>query len=417
MSTFTHNPSASGHSGRGPLKAVAISTAFGAALVLAACRESVVAPGACPDFCPTSQFEVVDTVVTGSLEREEWATGYVRAEDVAAMQVVRDSTTRDSWGLARFDEFTDSLQHEGGVFPIVSVDSFKLQLEVLRSVAGVEDLELAVHRVPADVDETTAYDDLVPYFEDSTLIATIEVTDSSTTVSAILPPDAFPSLAADSLVAAVGIALRTDSGGYVDLATREADSGDPILTRYVTTVQAGDTTQLSDARNPGFDTFVAPDPPAPGPEALEVGGIPSSRAILRVTLPAAILDSSDIVRATLILVPEGPTLGGPGDSVRFQTLGLREDLGLKSPFLLPSISDTVIPGSVSLPVGAADTIRVDITHILRPWQSDTTMPHSLLLAVVPEAAALGEVRLFSSSSAAAPSIHITYVPLFLVEKL
>ena len=423
MSTITKRRSSSGYSdGMAPFpgvaKVAAVSAAFGLTLLFAACRENVVAPGACPDFCPTSRFEVVDTVVTGSLERDEWATGYFRPDEATAMQVVRDTAARDSWGLARFIEFTDSLHHEGGVFPILSLDSFKLQFSVLRAVAEVEDLELVVHRLPADIDETTTYDDMVPYFEDSTVIATIEVPDAVDTISAILPPDAFPSLVADSFVAAVGVALRTDSGGFVDLATRETGNDVmAILTRYVTVEQAGDTNQLSDSRNPNFDSFVAPDASAPGPEALGVGGIPSSRAILRVALPPAILDSSDIVRATLILVPEGPALGGPGDSVLFQTFGLREDLGLKSPFLIPEISESGIPGSVALPVGSADTIRVDITHIIRPWQTDSTLPHSLLLAVVPEAASLGEIRVLSTSSAAVPSIHITYVPLFLVEKL
>jgi hypothetical protein len=399
------------------LKAIAIAAVFGATLLFAACRENVVSPGACPDFCPTSRFEVMDTVVTGSLERDEWAAGYLQPDEASAMQVVWDSTARDSWGLVRFVAFTDSLQHEGGVFPILSLDSFRLQLSVLRAVANVEDLKLVVHRVPADIDETTTYDDLVPYFEDSTVIATIEVADTLETVSGILPPDAFPSLVADDFVAAVGIALRTDSGGFVDLGTSEVTGSDAILTRYVTVEQAGDTSQLSDSRQPNFDSFVAADAPAPGAEALAVGGIPSARAILRVALPDAILDSSDIVRATLILVPEGPALGGPGDSVLFQVFGLREDLGLKSPFLIPVISDTVIPGSAKLPVGSMDTVRVDITHILRPWQADSTLPNSLLLTVVPEAASLAEIRLLSTSSAAAPSIHVTYVPLFLVEEL
>ena len=74
-------------------------------------------------------------------------------------------------------------------------------------------------------------------------------------------------------------------------------------------------------------------------------------------------------------------------------------------------------GWYRIPVGSADTIRVDITHIVRPWQSDSTLPQSLLLAVLPEAATLGEVRVLSSESNAAPSLHLTYVPLFLTEEL
>jgi hypothetical protein len=394
-----------------------VAVGAGLALAAAACRESVVAPGACPDFCPASQFEVIDTVVAGVIEREEWAAGYVYAYEATAMQVVRDSAARDSWALVRFIPFTDSLDFEDDVFPILSTDSFELRLTILRSVTDVEDLELVVHRLPVTIDKETSYEDLIPYFQDSTVIATIEVDDTTESVAEVLPPDAFPSLGEDSLTAAIGLALRTDSGGYVDLATREGTTGSPILTRYVTVDQAGDTTELSDANEPVFDSFVAPDAPAPGPDALGIGGSPSSRAILRVNLPSAILDSSDIVRATLLIAQDMPALGAPGDSVLFQAFALREDLGLKSPFAVPSISDTVVPGSLPIPVGSADTIRVDITHILRPWQSDSTLPNSLLLTVVPEAASLGELRLLSSISGTPPSLHIAYVPLFLVEEL
>jgi len=325
-------------------------------------------------------------------------------------------------GLIRFRPFGDSVYADNGPQEIVSLDSFTLEIEVLRAVDGVDDLEFVVHRLPVSVDETTTYNDLIPFFEDSTTIATIPVPDKAALdtlarLSAVFPPGAFPAFGEDSLIAAVGLALRTASGGFVDLTTRERSEGRALLTRHVTAVELGDTVSLADSQEPAFDSFVAPDAPAPGAAALAVGGIPSSRAILRVNLPPAIADSSDIVRATLILVPEGPALGGPGDSVMLHTFGLQADIGLKSPYWLPTVSDTVIPGLVRVPVGSADIIRVDITHILRPWQSDSTLPHAMFLMVLPEATALSELRVLSSRSTMAPGIHITYLPLFLVEDL
>jgi hypothetical protein len=144
-----------------------------------------------------------------------------------------------------------------------------------------------------------------------------------------------------------------------------------------------------------------------------VGGIPSARTIVRVAIPPKILDSSDVVRATLLMVLDGPVLGGPGDSVTVRTFAVRADVGLKSP-LFGVGQDSVTRGVADLPVGSADTMRIDITRIVIPWQNDSSVARSILLGLAPEASSLGEVRLRSSqSTAGAPAIHITYVPRFL----
>ena len=146
-----------------------------------------------------------------------------------------------------------------------------------------------------------------------------------------------------------------------------------------------------------------------------MGGIPSARAFLRFELPPIVMDSSDIVRATLVLVPDGPVQGAPGDSVLLRAFALTADLGPKSPFSVPTTSDTIVPGLVAVPVGSTDSIRVDITHIVRPWQTSPDFPRAVLLLVVPEAGTLGEIRLHSSRSLQGhPALRLTYVPFLSV---
>jgi hypothetical protein len=64
-------------------------------------------------------------------------------------------------------------------------------------------------------------------------------------------------------------------------------------------------------------------------------------------------------------------------------------------------------------VGAIDTVVIDVTHVIKPWRADTSRPHSIVLWMVPEATSVGQARFWSSRSAVgAPSLAITYVPLF-----
>src|SRR2546422_3641901 len=70
------------------------------------------------------------------------------------------------------------------------------------------------------------------------------------------------------------------------------------------------------------------DPPTPPLDStLAVGGAPSARSILRVVLPRAIRDSSQIIRATLILVPAVPVKGAPSDSLDRKSTRLNSSHG------------------------------------------------------------------------------------------
>jgi hypothetical protein len=385
------------------------------ALTVSACRESVTAPGACPEFCPAAQLRLIDTVLTASVHGDDWARGYFVPEESDRLQIVRDSANRDGWALIRFFPFADSVTSTDGTYAVQSVDSFQLSVTVLNRAPNVDDLTIVAHRLPVTVDKETTLAEMVEYFRDSTVVGTQLLPDTTGVVSVMLPGDAFPSFVADSLTAAVGMALQTDSGGFVDLASVNRGSGTASLLAYVTVDSAGVGVSREDARLAVFDTFVAPDLAPPSADALAMGGIPSARAFLRLEIPAVIMDSSDVVRATLVLVPDGPVQGGPGDSVLLRVFALTADLGPKSPFSVPTTSDTVIPGLVAVPVGSTDSIRLDITHLVRPWQSSPDLPRAVLLLVVPEAGTLGEIRLHSSRSVQGhPGLRLTYVPLLSV---
>jgi hypothetical protein len=152
------------------------------------------------------------------------------------------------------------------------------------------------------------------------------------------------------------------------------------------------------------------------PEALVVGGIPSTRTFLRFDLPPAIRSASTVVRATLLMVPAEPLLGAAGDTTTLAAFPLFNDFGPKSkPDVLPA--DTLGRERAVLAVGTADSIVMDITRIVQPWQADTSVSQSLVLLLSPEGGSIAELRLSSPTSPEGrPALRITYVPFFSYEE-
>jgi len=134
-----------------------------------------------------------------------------------------------------------------------------------------------------------------------------------------------------------------------------------------------------------------------------------------VKLPRAIRDSTQIVRATLILVASDSVRGVPSDSFVLFVHPTAVDLGAKSSILFDQF---LAPDSIVIHVGFTDTVRVEITNILRRWQADTMMPRTLILqqgrrlsGFPYEGATFAEARFYSSRAALRrPRLRLTYVP-------
>ncbi len=133
------------------------------------------------------------------------------------------------------------------------------------------------------------------------------------------------------------------------------------------------------------------------------------RTLLRVALPAFMHDSIDVVRATLILVPVRAVPGVPSDSFRILARPVLADLGGKSPLG----TTTSVFGSTYIHIGTPDTVRIELTNLVRAWTADTTMVTAFILGEVPEATSYTQIRFYSTRAPAfRPSLQVTYVHRF-----
>ncbi len=378
------------------------------------CGEKVVAPAVCPDFCPATTLEVLDTLFTTAIVLDSAYQGYAVPDSSGQFQIGAD-TAVESQGIFRFRPFPDTIRDVVDLnrpLPVVGVDSFRLYLAMAKRSTDTTGPELPVYRLPSDVDVSTTYQDLQPFFDDSTEIGVVELIDTVSfgRISTVLPGDAWGALSSDTGVA-LGLGYRSAEPGFVDVVTADSTLAATLLVRFAQVDSAdGALAERSDTVVIDFDTFVFPPPPPKDPEVLVVGGAPAARTLLRVDLPTQIVDSSSVVRATLLLVPSEPVYGIAGDSVLIQTQSLSIDVGAKSPIVAPA-TDSVGIGNTLVPIGWADTVSVDVTELVRVWRPLPTLPRTISIRVLPEGASMSEFRFNSSRSGfGAPLLRITYVP-------
>ena len=416
-----------------------------AAAVTLGCEEQLIAPGDCPDFCPNGQIVLVDTVFTSVIERDSAYRGYVKAYQSAAATAT-DQPAAQSRPYFKLDQMFTSIRVSAADTTLVPVfaDSARLRLAIVRPDTAAPNLRLQLYALPSTVDTLSTYADLDPYFNgpivDSVNVsdlrsrpligdsATVHAwgdsirTDSAGHVLIISRVDSTwfiyfsldtlqaPLAAPDSGRLAFGVRVVADTAVSIALGTNESVSNGPVLEWFYHYTPKDSVNAKSDStlRAPVFDSFVF-DPPNPALDSnLTIGGTPSARSLIRVTVPPALRDSIDVVRATLLLVPVAPVNGLVSDSFHIVARQVTTDLGAKSPL------NNEPAGNVVIHPGVADTVRLEITDMVRAWVIlDTLTTTAFMLSQVPEANSFTEARFYSSLTPAfRPALHVTFVRRF-----
>jgi hypothetical protein len=413
-------------------------------LAVVACVEDVASPPVCPDYCPGGQIVTVESLLTGAIERDSSFSGYRLAHDAFVMLAVNNPSI-DSRPIFETLPIAPRLRIDTGsdttTGPIV-VDSARLTFTWLRRDANPRNVRIELYRLPLGLDSNTTFADVAPSFGAplrvvnlDSLLASSSQRDSITgdtilsrdtlqrvvVVSIKLDSAQVPYAAADSGRVAFGVRVTADSNPVLVLGTAENGNGAAI--QWFNRVDSAGTLVAKPPQPRGllFDGFVSNQAPVTLDSNLTLGGVPVTRTLLRFNLPRGIRDSSQIIRATLILVPTGPPLVATGDTVFLRLGRLAGDVGAKSP--LPPDSTGQAQSSFFVPTGG-DSLRLEVTSLLRFWQADTTAVTAAFVTLIAlerrdslrtvdagEAGTFTTMRFFSSRSPAfRPGLRLTYVP-------
>ena len=385
----------------------------------AACQERLTAPVDCPALCPGGSSTVYDTVLTPRPGADSSFAGYVEGGSGLALLVSNGLAASESRAVYRFAPRSDSTP-----LPVLDttrayvVDSVLLSINLTARDTLQDGLKVVLYRIDTTVQAGVTFDQVQAQLVEANLIDSVPVADTLNTgavqlvlrgadvLKTGLPADAGGTLA-------IGVAVAAPAPTGIRIGATAGGTG-ATFTSYVTAQGVPDTAtnrRQTITRTPAFNTFVSQAAPVLDPDLLAVGGEPSSRALVRFDLPARLEDSASIVRATLELEPSRPILGLPTDPSLLVAKAVLADLGAKSPVTEESTfwaTDTITPGT-------AATVQLDVTDIVRLWQSQSEeRPAALFLSMLPEAATFMRAEFGSTRSpaVAGPRLRITYMLVF-----
>ncbi|HEY6947472.1 MAG TPA: hypothetical protein VI297_01545 [Gemmatimonadales bacterium] len=375
-----------------------------------ACSERLTQPGQCPELCPGGTPVGQEEILTALPDNDSTFTGYTEASASAVMLVGSGIPTPadTSYGVLRFTR-PDSVTYRD-TLRAYTVDSAQFTMLVVAHDTAVHDAKVQLYRLPSSIDTTAlSYAALAPLFTPQNFVGEFALPGTATadTVRLKLTGAAVGQIAiqpSDFSKLAIGIAIT----GSVSTGGRIGNNLSVLPTSLLSyiTPTAASPAPLTIGATTDFAGYITRQTPAVDPAFLTVGGVPSSRVLIRFPWSARLRDSVTIVRATLELVPAQPTQGLPNDAGTLNVRGLATDFGAKSPVEPLSL------GAVPLPANTTDTVRVEIAGVLQFWQAGLLRPPAIFVSISPEVETFTRAVFGSSRTGAPPQIRLNYLPRF-----
>ena len=423
-----------------------------AAALATACTEKLDSGSACPALCPVEQLGIQDTTLVGVvLDSTVYHFPAIGAEAQIPL-VTRIDGSLDVRAALRFDTLPYSYNSKADTVTVDSIafiDSTKLHFRIDTTIAVLSD---SITFGAYDIDTTGVPDTLgaplAPLYRTDRLLGTAKFSKATIgdTAALVIRLDDSKVLAKILTKTRLRIGLQvldaknltvplraSNSGAGPVLSFRAsrivgaptpADSADSILVALQSNSPTTDATIANNIRD--YAVIVRGTPPPP-PNAISIGGLPASRAYLRFDVPQRLLDSTQIVRATLRLTQLPSPTALPNDSLTIAfwmgTASSRvTDVALASSLheSLVALGDgTVVYGSANVrpkTYALTDSAMrtIEVAGLLRNWfkVAVTDRPHALIIQSFTEGTRPLEIRFASIENAAAirPTLQITYVP-------
>lgn len=406
--------------------------ALGIALLLAlgACSEDVTSSLGCPELCSDQSATLRDTVLTDAIVLDTTLTGYPLLGTTREVSLVNRGDTADIRLVARFDtlpnRFVPSAPQADS--SITFVDSatmiFVIDTTFVRPTRPVTIDAFDVDTAAADTNRAA----LVPLFRPDRLIGSTTFQPAELRDTLRLKLDNAALLAKIQANAKLRVGLKIRDASFPTVRV----SGTAFAPRVRFRVSA-DTTVKPDTVNlysnsPSdvivasglamFPVYAAGLLPPPPQDILAVGGINGARTYVRFSIPPIVLDSVQVLRASVELTQiPSRSAGGSGDTLTVLTSAVLAG---------PQVTDVATELNFLAPLGAfpVDTLRlmptvgalrtVEIVNLVRAWRvvGATKATRAIVLSVVQEGSSPAELDFYSSEAPTdvRPRLRLTYVP-------
>jgi hypothetical protein len=418
---------------RNYLKPFALLTAVLSVLSIAACSEKLESGTSCPLLCPEQAISLRDTIVD-AVFNDTTVLGLPPIGSETFLMLASHGDTLETRAIVRFDTLPQSYTARNSVdSTITAIDSALLVTPIVKPDS--------LHRPPGpitievyDVD-TTATDTvssiLGTLFRPDRFLGsrTFQPDSLTDTLNIPISTDTVLNRVLNGTKLRVGFRLVVPAGHGYDLRLGSAQASEAVTLRIKASTDTAATPALVTplSNTPPNQPFLS-GPLADfsivlrglttlGPNLLGTGGVPARRSLMYFNVPSHIIDSTTIVRASLLItqtpnrnvdvrdslwvfanaVLAAPTVTNPSSVLQF--IGSNGQFGLDSVRLAPKDS-----GQRSF----------ELVGLVRTWRNNptTTSPRAIALRSGVEGQAPGEIDFFSTKALAAvrPRLRITYVP-------
>jgi hypothetical protein len=406
-----------------------------ALLALAGCNERLDNEVGCPLLCPQGAVDIqtatLDAVVLDTTVSALLAPG---ADEL--MLLASRGDTLDTRIVIRIDSVSpmytpDTTGLDVTEIPIEEIHDAVLRLRLSTEEGIIPDsVTIDVFNVDVDTPDTV-FTELLPFFTPERLIGsgTFTAEELADADSVRVPLDGDVLLPVIQSTERLRLGLRVSGPGSVQFHVFAAEAGLPALlsfrpaadtaARRVFYAPYSKTPPTPAELQANLSDFVifAIVPPQGAITDLNVGGLPARRSYLRFVIPPFILDSSTVVRATLLLTQRPNPTFGPAD-----TMGVTVNLVLAGAIVTDVARAATLTADPA--ITAIDTLFIapaeggeraaDIASFVRFWrgvtQDDT--PHAIVLASTRENGSALEARFYSleADPALRPKLRISYSP-------
>jgi hypothetical protein len=408
-------------------------SALGAVLLvaLAACSEQVTSTLGCPQLCTDQSATLRDTILPDVVVLDTTLMGFPLLGETRELSLVARGDTADVRIVARYDTLPGTY-----LVPGATADSTIRRVDSATFIFRI-DTTFTKPLIPVTVDafdvDTTAADTatgaLLPLFRPDRLLgsATYQPADLKDTLR--LPLDNTAILTKIGNAQRLRIGLRLRAGGSATLRVAGTSFTPRVRIRVSADTTVAPDTIILASRTPADDPTTAaalalypviaagalPPPPS---VRLALGGIAGARSYLRFSIPPIVLDSVQVIRASLQLTQQpSRSAGGSRDTLTVYTQAVIAGPGVTDIF-------TASQFRASLGSFPVDTLRLvprdsgqrdlELVNVVRAWRAvgTTNTTRALVISVAEERSSPGELDFFSIKGPAAvrPRLRLTYVP-------
>ena len=369
-----------------------VGAALGAGVI--ACSEDLEGGAACPALCSGQNVTVFDTTIE-AVSLDTSLVGIPAFGNDGSLYLAFRGDTLDVRSVVRFDSIPSTFNKGGGDSAITRLDSAYLLLRV--NAIGTK-VKGPVRINLFDVDTTEADTSVAvvrTLFRPDRLIGGSTLDTNQVRDSLRVYFSNGPLLAKIAGKKRLRVGIQATSAQGVEINLGSIDGGQTPLLRFDPAPEDTAISPLSISplsQTPSDDAHQASDfldyivvlkaPLPPTGPVLSVGGLPNRRAFLRFDIPARILDSSTVLRATLILTQQPNRAIDPKDTLVVvpelvragpEVLDLRRAAILTDPFAFDTIR--VAPGD-------SGTRLIEMASAVRQWATVSSAALSQQRAII-----------------------------------